>query len=133
MKSLFRNFLINLGAIWAVSQIIPSFVISGGFRGLMIGVVAFMVANWLLVPMLKILLLPLNLITLGVFAWLSNVLVLYFLVNVVPSFKILPFYFPGLNWDGFVIPSLDLSTFQVTIVASFIIGSIIHVIGWLRK
>lgn len=133
MKHLVRNFLINLGAVWATAQIIPAFVITGGLRGLIIGVLAFMLANWLLIPLLKVLLLPLNLLTLGIFAWLSNVLVLYFLVNVVPSFKLLPYYFPGVNWDGFIIPSMDLSVFQVTIVVSFLIGAIIHFIGWLMK
>lgn len=133
MKSLFRNFLINLGAIWATTQIIPALVITGGIRGFLVGVLAFMVANILLNPLIKVLLLPLNLLTLGLFAWLSNVLVLYFLVNVVPSIKLLPYYFPGVSWNGFIIPSADLSTFQVTIVVSFLIGAIIHFVTWLIK
>lgn len=125
--------MINLGALWITSQILPSLVITGGARGLFFGVLGFMAANILLVPLIKILLLPLNLLTLGIFAWLSNVLALYFLVNVVPSFKVFPYHFPGISTGAFIIPELDLTTLQVVIVASFIIGIIIHFIHWLIK
>lgn len=133
MKSLLRHYLINLTALWATTQIIPALVIEGGIRGLLIGSLAFMAANIFLVPLLKILLLPLNLLTLGLFAWLSNVLVLYFLVTVLPYLKLLPYNFSGANFNGFIIPPYDLSIFQAAIVVSFLIGLIIHSLSWLSK
>lgn len=133
MKRLIRSFIINFGAIWVSSQIIPSLVINGGIRGWVIAVFSFMVANVLLGPLIKILLLPLNLLTLGIFAWLSNVLVLYFLVTVVPNFKLLPYSFSGFSIDGFIVPAMNLTTFQVAIVVSFVIGFIIHFVEWIRK
>lgn len=133
MKSVLRSFLINLTALVATSKILPSFVISGGVEGLVTGVIAFMLVTFLLVPLIKVLLLPLNLLTLGIFAWLSNVLALYALVNIVPNFKILPYTFSGANLSGFIIPGMELSPFQVTILASLIIGFIIHFIYWLIK
>lgn len=133
MKTILRSFLINFGTLLLVSQIIPSLEISGGVRGLAIGSLAFMAANIVLIPLLKVLLLPLNLLTLGVFAWLSNVLALYLLVNVVPNFKLLPYTFPGATLNGFIIPSMDLSTFQVAMAASFIIGFTAHFLHWLSK
>lgn len=133
MKTLLRSYLINLGALWTSSQLIPSLSISGGLKGLLVGALAFMAANLILVPILKIMLLPLNLITLGLFAWLSNVLALYVLVLVVPSFSLSPYQFAGLDFEGLIIPSVTLSTFQAAIVVSFIIGFIIHFINWLIK
>lgn len=133
MKKIIRTFLINLGALYITTQIFPSLVISGGILGLLIGAVAFMVANILLVPLIKVLLLPLNLLTLGLFAWLSNVLALYFLVNVVPYIKVTSYNFPGVYYQGFVIPSMELNAFQTVIVVSFVIGFIIHITHWLSK
>lgn len=133
MKSILRHFLINLGALWTTTQILPAISLTGGVLGLLIGALAFMIANILLVPILKILLLPLNLLTLGLFAWLSNVLALYFLVNVVPYFKVGVYNFSGIYWEGFSIPSVDLTVFQVVIVASFILGFIINFANWLTK
>lgn len=131
MKKLVRTFLINFGALYVTTQVFPSLEISGGVLGLLIGAIAFMVANILLVPLIKVLLLPLNLLTLGLFAWLSNVLALYFLANVVPYFKVYPYTFPGYYYQGFVIPTLEINAFQTVIVVSFVIGFIIHFINWL--
>lgn len=133
VKKIIRTFLINLGALYVTTQIFPALSIDGGVVGLLIGAIAFMIANILLVPLIKVLLLPLNLLTLGLFAWLSNVLALYFLVNVLPYFKILPYNFSGYYYQGFVIPSMELSAFQTVIVVSFVIGFIIHFINWLAK
>ncbi len=133
MKSIIRHFLINLGALWITTQILPAISLTGGVRGLLIGGLAFMVANILLIPVLRILLLPLNLLTLGLFSWLSNVLALYFLVNVVPYFKVGIYHFSGIYWEGFSLPSMDLTVFQVVIVASFMLGFIINFANWLTK
>lgn len=133
MKHLIRTYLINVGALWVTSQALPALTITGGTRGLLLGSLAFMAANLLLVPLLKVLLLPLNLLTLGVFAWLGNVLALYFLVTVMPVFKVASYHFPGMSLNGFIIPQMELSTFLVVVVSSFLIGLLIHVVNWLIK
>lgn len=96
-----------------------------------VGSLAFMLVNALLVPLVRILLLPLNLLTLGLFAWLANVLAFYALVRLDSNFQIEPFFFPGSTFNGFIIPSAHLTPFQVVIVASLVIGAIIHCAGWL--
>lgn len=90
-----------------------------------------MLINMILVPLLKILLLPLNLLTLGVFAWITNVLALYALTTVVSDFQLVPYTFTGLNAGFFVIAPYELSAFLVAVVASFLIGIITHFLQWL--
>ncbi len=131
MKRLLRYFLINFVSLWAATQIVPGLVYSGGFQTLIIGGVAFTAINFLLVPLLKILFLPLNLLTLGLFSWVINVLALYALTTVVSGFYLVPFRFEGFIYNGFSIPSLDLSAFLVAVSASFIIGVITHFLQWL--
>lgn len=133
VKSLLKAFLINMVSLWTTTQILPSLAITDGFKGLAIASAAFMVANFILIPLLRVLLLPLNLLTVGLFSWLANVLALYFLVTIIPSFKISSYYFPGGSYYGFSFPSLDLSPFLVVIAASFLIGFIHHFLNWLLK
>lgn len=90
-----------------------------------------MAINLVLVPLLKILLLPLNLLTLGLFAWITNVLALYALTSVVSDFQLVSFNFAGANFNGFIIPAYELSPFLVAVVASFLIGLITHFLQWL--
>lgn len=131
MKTILRYFIINYVAIWGTTQILPGLSYSGGIKTLVVGALAFMVINYVLVPLLKILLLPLNLLTLGVFAWVTNVLALYALTTIVPQFKLIPYHFPGGQFGGFAIASIDLSPLWVAVLASFLIGFIAHFLHWL--
>ena len=113
------------------TQIIPGLVYTGGFKTLLTGGIAFTLINFFLVPLLRILLLPLNLLTLGFFAWLANVLALYALTTVISGFHLVPFKFATLAYNGFIVPSLYLNTFWVAVAASLLIGIITHFLQWL--
>lgn len=125
--------LINLGIIWFTAQIFPAFAITGGLKGLVLGAAAFMLVNIALVPLMKVLLLPLNLLTLGLFTWLSNILALYLLITKIPSFKISAYSLSGMDINGFTVPAMTLNPFHTAIVTSFIIGVLIHLAYWLFK
>lgn len=131
MKTLLRYFLINLTSLYFTTKILPGLSYTGGFKTLVIGALAFAAINIILVPLIKILLLPLNLFTLGLFAWLTNVLALYALTTVVSTFQLTPYMFEGANYGGFTIPPVDFSVFWVAVLASFLIGIITHVLQWL--
>lgn len=131
MKTVLRYFLINLVSLWITTKFIPGLTFTGGIKSLVVGGAVFMLINLILVPLLKILLLPLNLLTLGIFAWITNVLALYALTTMVSDFQLVPYTFQGYFLNGFIIPPYELSTFLVAIVASFLIGIITHVLQWL--
>ncbi len=133
MKTLLRYYLINLGALWFTSQVVPGFVFDGGLMTLLKSAVVFTLINLLLVPVLKVLLLPLNLLTLGLFSWVINVLALYALVRLVPNLHLTSFYFSGFNLGGFTIPAMDLSAFWVAMLGALVIGLITHFFHWLSS
>ncbi len=131
IKTALRYFLINMVALWLTAEILPGLQYDGGVKTILIATVAFVGINILLVPLIKLLFLPLNLLTLGLFAWLINVVALYALTNLVPQIKILPFVFEGMNINGLVVPGADLSVFWVAVLASFMIGLLTHFMHWL--
>lgn len=131
MKTVLRYFLINLVSLFITTKLITGLTYTGGVKSLLIGALAFMLINLLLVPLLKILFLPLNLLTLGLFAWLTNVLALYALTTIVSDFALIPYNFPGLTYGGVTIPAMPLTTFWVAVLASFSIGVITHFLEWL--
>jgi len=90
-----------------------------------------MLINFILVPLLKILFLPLNLLTLGLFSWLINVLALYALTTIVSDFVLLPYNFAGAAIFGVIIPPMELTSFLVAVVASLMISIITHFLQWL--
>lgn len=131
MKTILRHFLINLVSLFITTRLISGLTYTGGIKSLLIGAAVFMIINIILVPVLKILLLPLNLLTLGLFAWVANVLALYALTTIVSDFRLIPYFSPGLYVGGVMIPAMDLSPFWVAVLASLVIGIITHFFQWL--
>lgn len=131
MKTLLRYFLINLVSLYITTRYLPGLTYTGGVKSLAIGATVFMLINFILVPLLKILFLPLNLMTVGLFAWVINVLALYALTTIVSEFQLMPYFFPGAHIMGMTLPAMQLSTFWVAVVASLMIGIITHFLQWL--
>lgn len=131
MKTLLRYFLINLISLYLTTRYLPGLTYTGGIKSLLFGAAVFMMINFILVPLLKILFLPLNLLTLGLFAWLINVLALYALTTIVSAFVLMPFHFAGANVAGVLLPEMELTTFWVAVVASFMISIITNFLQWL--
>ena len=131
MRTILRYYLINLGALWFTSLVITGLTYSGGLPTLFKAGLVFTAINLVLLPLLKILLLPLNLLTLGFFAWVTNVLALYFLTRLVSDIHLTQFHFVGLSGGGFNIPSGDVSSFWTAILASLVIGLFTHFFHWL--
>ena len=133
LKKYLRLLLINFLCLWLVVKILPGVTIEGGFQTLAAAALALMIVNLLIKPLVKLLLLPINLITMGAFRWLINVLALYFVTMTVPELKIHAFFFPGFSYQGFIIPSMHLGIFWVYVLTSLLISSITGFILWLIR
>jgi putative membrane protein len=133
MKSLLRNFLINLITLIIVAKILPGLVILGGMRGYILSAIALMILNVAIIPLLKVMFLPLNILTLGLFTWAINVIGLYVLTALFPQIKLVPFEYPGWDLGWIIIPPYDLNILMVAVLSSLLLGFIAHFLHWLSK
>lgn len=131
MKKLLRIFLINLFALWSSSYLIAGFEIKNGVESFLKAAFFFSLINIFLKPLLKLLLLPINLLTLGLFSWILNVMLIYILTLIVPQVQVHPFDFPGFAYQGFVIPPIHFDLFWTFVVSSFIISLVSSFLHWL--
>lgn len=133
MKKYLRLFLINLFSLWLVASSLSGVSFSGGYRTLMTAALVLTLANLLVKPLIKLLLLPVNLLTLGAFRWLTNVLILYLVTLIVPQLEINGFLFPGFSYQGFIMPAIYLSIFWAFVVVSLLISLITTSLLWLVR
>lgn len=133
MRRILRSILINAAAIWLISQSASGIVLERGLETLLVAAFTLGMINLLIKPIINILLLPLNLVTLGTFRWLVNVAALVLVTMIVPDFKIASFQFPGLTYQGIVIPAFSLNLIFSFIVISFLISLISSFLYWLLK
>ncbi len=131
MKSAIRAILINTGALWLAAQAASGISYQNDFRILLFASLALAVINTLVKPLVKIVALPINFLTLGAFSWLINALMLYLVTVIVPGFSVSAFDFPGYTWKGFVIPAAQFNDFWAFVVVSLLISFIGNFLSWL--
>ncbi len=82
----------------------------------------------LVAPLLKILFIPINLLTFGLLSWFINVIVLYLLTFFVSGVKVTAWTFPGASFAGFVLPEIAFSSFVSFILVSLAVSALVNLL-----
>lgn len=131
MKRVIRAFAIYALILWFLATYIGGVEFGNDAKTLLFGALALTLAELFLKPIINLLLLPFNLVTLGVFRWVSNGLMLYIATLLVPGFLLVPFTYPGFSSNLFIIPSIQLGLVGGYIFLSFILSIIASFVFWL--
>ena len=108
MRFLIR-LLINAAALWTATQIVPGVTHTGPWTSLLLVALLFGVLNAVVRPILKLLTCPLIVLTLGLFTFVINALMLWLTSAVSESLGL------GFHVDGF--GSAFLGALVVTVVS----------------
>jgi len=108
MRLLLR-ILINAAALWVATQIVPGVTHTGSWLSLLLVALVFGLLNALVRPLLKLLTCPLILLTLGLFTFVINAIVLWLTSAISESFGL------GFHVTGFV--AAFLGALVVTVVS----------------
>jgi len=134
MKKIFRIILVNFFALWLVNRLFPGAIDFGWqWKTLFLAAIVLGLIDFAVKPLIKLLLLPITLLTLGTFRWMINVLTLYLVTAVVPGFAITAFDFLGFSYQGFSIPAFYATTLYAFIIVSFGLSLISSFIYWIIK
>ncbi len=109
IKKIFAYWLLLSGALWITTQFITGINVNSWQTFLFVGAV-FLLINTFVKPILKILTLPLNLITLGLFSLILNGAIFWYL-------------------GSGIINGFTVSSFYTAFVASIVIS----VVNWLLR
>lgn len=128
MKYFIKTWVFYMVAIWIIKELIPAFIVGGGWIHILIAGGILAILMLFVRPIIKILFIPINFLTLGLISWVVNVLVIYLLTLMAPNVSIIPWVYPGWTWQGFIIPSttipylatLIIVTFAITFVTQFL-------------
>jgi len=127
-KNLRNAFLAGISFLF-LSYIYPGFKFDNS-QIIIFSALGFSVLYLFLRPILKLLSLPLNLITFGLYSFFVNVIILYVLTYILNGFQIIAFQFNGTSFSGFAIPSFYVSTFFSALLASLILSAVTGILSW---
>lgn len=133
MKGILRSFIVHAFALWFVAIYLGGINFHNDPNILLAGAGVLMLVDLLIKPLVNLLLLPFNLITLGTLRWVSSAFTLYLSTLLVPGFSVIAFKYPGFNSNFFIIPPIDFSILWAYIVISIIVSLIVSFLFWLAK
>ena len=124
---LFTFSLITVNQIWGnlYFESIPSSIIKTAF--------VLSIFEIILKPILKIILFPINLITLGLFRIVIDTLGLYLAVFLFSDFKIYNIHTSPTNWWGISLPAFNFVNFFTYLVTSVTIGLILNFFSFIIR
>ena len=133
MKTILRHYVIDTVSLFLVSKIASGMIFEQGIVTLLLCGLALSLTTILIKPLINILLLPINLITFGLFKLLSSAIAFYIVTLIVPGFKILSFSLASFATGWFTTPSLAFSGIFAYLAFSFLLSLISSFIHWLVK
>lgn len=131
MKSILRNILLYAFSLYITQIFFSGLIIHGGFKTFFIGGILLAIGFKILKPILSIISLPFNIITLGAFSVIIIAFIMFIITLIYPQIEIRPFTFEGISLWG-----VEIHKFYVTSILSYILISVTiylttKVINWL--
>jgi putative membrane protein len=131
VKSILRKIIFYSVALFLVAQLFEGVQVKGGLITYVLGGIVLSALFFIVKPILSIITLPLNIITLGLFSFVTNAIILYLLTIFVANISINAFTFHGLSFLGFVIPGFSVNGFFAFIIVSVLVSFIVGFLKWL--
>ena len=132
MKKLVRVLIFYTAAIYLTGLLIPGFKVMADLRGLFISGLVLSLFFTFVNPFLKFLLLPINMLTLGIFSFVSQVITFWLFLKLLPNFfHIQAWTFAGWKYSplGINIGVFTITAFFTIILATFFISFIVSLLS----
>lgn len=131
MKTALKNTVVNAIALYFTSQLLSGLSVKGGVVTFLLAGLVLSLLGLFVKPILKLITLPLNIITFGAFSIVINAVILYLLVVFIPSIEIHDFVFKGFTFVGFVVPDISFNLLFAYLVCAVVLSVIISAVHWL--
>lgn len=118
-------------SLFFLTGLISGVKVAGGFWTFVLGGLILTLLFIVLRPILGLITLPLNFLSLGSFSFIINAFLLYVLTILIPEISIKAFTFQGVNLAGFIIPKFYFNTFFTFIVSSIVLSLTKFSMDWI--
>ncbi|MFH0749540.1 MAG: phage holin family protein [Candidatus Gottesmanbacteria bacterium] len=118
MKYFIKVWVFYVFSLWLTKELFPAFTVAGGWGTLFVSGFILSLLMLIVKPLLKILFIPITILTFGLLSWVINVVVIYLLTLLAPNVAIHAWMFPGIAWQGFAIPPTNLTYIVCLIITS---------------
>lgn len=131
MKAILRNVLLYAFSLYITQMLFAGLHLHDGIKTLIVGGILLAIGFKVIKPILSIISLPFNLLSLGLFSVLIIAFILFLITLIYPSIDVRPFTFSGISFWGIEIHKFYVSLLLSYILISVTIYLITKLISWL--
>lgn len=133
MKKVILHILVVSVTLVAADYLIPGLTVENSLDGLLLVTLVLSVMNLFVKPLLKVLSLPIEVATLGIFTVVINTVILLLVDYFLQPLKITSFWFPGLTYGPLIIAPMRVPALLTAIISSALISTFSSLLMWLTK
>lgn len=122
MRSLLIKILGTMASFYTAQYLVAGFKIDSTWQAYLTAAIIFLLFNLLVAPIIKLLLLPINLLTLGLFRWLTQIFVIYLFDLVYSGITITTYYFAGYRNSIFALPAGEIAFFWTLCLVALVMS-----------
>ncbi len=126
MKKIFRMIFFSGASLFLTALWDKGFIISSNWRNLLITALLIALVIYLIVPLTKVILLPFNVLTLGLISVVAYILIFYFFSTRFDLIEIREWVFPGINFYFINIGKMQVSALANVVVSAVSVSAIIN-------
>ena len=131
MRHYIKAIIIASLAFYVAASLIPTINLGPDPQNIAIVIGGILITQLIIHPIFSLVLLPINLLTLGSVSLILNVALIYGYTRFLPGFSIGAYNFPGANIQGFIVPPANLNQIEALIAVALIISlvqKVMHII-----
>jgi len=133
MKFILKKYLLSTAAVFILLQIVPAVSIAGSWQNLFFASFVLSIVTFILRPIVNLLLLPINLVTLNLSSWFVYLATFYVWTAMLPQIRISNWYISGLQVGTITVSAFNLVKWQVTVVSAFVFIIVYKILNWIFK
>lgn len=133
MKRLIKHYVIDTYTLYLVSLIASGLTFQDGVRTLLMAGLGLTAVTIFAKPIINLMLLPLNMVTYGLFRWVSSAVALYIVELIIKEFKIVEFTFTGFSNKWIDIPAMHFEGVAAYVAFAFMLSLFTSIIHWVFK
>lgn len=133
MKKILKTFIIITISLKITEIVLGNIYFETPWQTLLVAGAGLTIFELFLKPIAKILLLPINLITLGALRWVINVLGLFIATTFIDGFRVTKYVFPGINWNGITFPTNTFNLILSYIIVALFFNLVISILANILK
>lgn len=128
MKKISRMIVFSVLSLYITSLIIKGFILKTELVPFIAASLILAIVYYFITPFLKLVLLPLNILTIGLATVIAYILIFNFVINYFGFISIKSWVFEGIQFGSINIPKMQINYITTLVISSILYSSIINLL-----